>query len=112
MSVEQTPVITIKQRCPPTKKTQSKELLKRLPFLQKETSSSSTAYNKVGDMTSKANRRAVITSSPVRLVFSESSNNTTPFSDIVPKLNMKSLKIDSQQAEEAGSSAPKVNIRS
>ena len=107
-TIEQTPIITIKKRCPPTKKTQSKELLKRLPFLHKETKSSSTASSNSGELTSKANRRAIITSMPV---ISESSNNTTSSSDRVPKLNMKALKTGSQQAEEAGSNAPKANLR-
>ena len=99
-TIEQTSTLTIKKRLPPTKKAQSKELLKRLPFLHKTSNSSPTV--------SSATPSELIKSTPVKSQSSDKSTNVTDRNVTeAPKLNLKSLKQMSEETTEAGESAPK-----
>ena len=102
-TIEQTSTLTIKQRVPPTKKTHSKELLKRLPFLHKTSNSS--------DNVRKETPAELISSKPVKNQSSNDTISSDRTAPSVPKLNMRALNTSNQETQESGDSAPKPNQR-
>ena len=96
-AIEQTPIVNLekKVRLPPKKKTQSKELLKRIPFLQLKESSNKIA-SESGEKVSRVQHRA-----PVFAAFPV-TNNTNENNTKVSKLQLGSSTTDSSQETESG----------